>query len=125
MHAFDILAEGGEDLPKLLLSMRKTNLARLLARRVHGIFLSDFEQGEIGPDRFRHALPEAAGGVGIDAQGEAVSPQLVAAQIKNKNRQHPAFSRRGVVLQRRPNGAYRWRPFLRGDILAVYVDGRV
>ena len=26
-----------------------------LARRVDGIFLSDFEQGEIGPDLFRHA----------------------------------------------------------------------
>jgi bifunctional non-homologous end joining protein LigD len=35
--------------------MRKTNLARLLARRVDGIFLSDLEQGEIGPDLFRHA----------------------------------------------------------------------
>jgi len=35
--------------------MRKTNLARLLARGVDGIFLSDFEQGEIGPDLFRHA----------------------------------------------------------------------
>jgi bifunctional non-homologous end joining protein LigD len=31
------------------LSMRKTNLTRLLARRVDGIFLSDFEQSEIGP----------------------------------------------------------------------------
>jgi len=30
--------------------MRKTNLARLLARRVDGIHLADFEQGEIGPD---------------------------------------------------------------------------
>ena len=37
------------------LSMRKANLAHLLARRVNGIFLSDFEQGAIGPDRFRHA----------------------------------------------------------------------
>ena len=35
--------------------MRKANLARLLARRVDGIFLADFEQGEIGPDLFRHA----------------------------------------------------------------------
>ena len=35
--------------------MRKTNLFRLLARRVDGTFLSDFEQGEIGPDLFRHA----------------------------------------------------------------------
>jgi bifunctional non-homologous end joining protein LigD len=32
--------------------MRKINLARLLAQRVDGIFLSDFERGEIGPDLF-------------------------------------------------------------------------
>ena len=30
-------------------------LSRLLAQRVDGIFLSDFEQGETGPDLFRHA----------------------------------------------------------------------
>jgi len=36
----------------LPLSMREANLARLLARRPDGIFLSDFEQGEIGPDMF-------------------------------------------------------------------------
>ena len=35
--------------------MRKTNLAGLLARRVDGIHLAPFEQGEIGPDLFRHA----------------------------------------------------------------------
>jgi len=33
----------------------KVRTARLLARHVDGIFLSDFEQGEIGPDLFRHA----------------------------------------------------------------------
>jgi bifunctional non-homologous end joining protein LigD len=37
------------------LSMRKTNLSRLLARRVDGIHLAPFEQGQIGPDLFRHA----------------------------------------------------------------------
>jgi bifunctional non-homologous end joining protein LigD len=55
LYAFDILALGGEDLRKLPLSMRKANLARLLARRPEGIFVSDFEQGEIGPDLYRHA----------------------------------------------------------------------
>ena len=54
-YAFDILVSDGEDVRKLPLSMRKTNLARLLARRVDGILPSDFEQGEIGPDLFRHA----------------------------------------------------------------------
>jgi bifunctional non-homologous end joining protein LigD len=34
--AFDILAEGGEDLRKLPLEMRKANLQRLLARRPEG-----------------------------------------------------------------------------------------
>jgi bifunctional non-homologous end joining protein LigD len=55
LYAFDCLVRDGEDLRKLPLSMRKANLARLLARRVDGLFLSDFEQGEIGPDLFRHA----------------------------------------------------------------------
>ena len=45
----------GEDLCGLPLSMRKASLSRLLARRADGIFLSDFEQTEIGPDLFRHA----------------------------------------------------------------------
>ena len=35
--AFDILAEGGDDLRKLPLSTRKANLERLLARRPEGI----------------------------------------------------------------------------------------
>ena len=45
----------GDDLRRLPLSMRKANLARLLRGRPEGIFLSPFEQGEIGPDLFRKA----------------------------------------------------------------------
>jgi bifunctional non-homologous end joining protein LigD len=55
LYAFDALVADGEDLRKLPLSMRKTNLARLLARRPEGIFIAPFEQGEIGPDLFRKA----------------------------------------------------------------------
>jgi ATP-dependent DNA ligase len=55
LYAFDILAREGDDLRKLPLHLRKTNLARLLARRPEGIFVSEFEQGEIGPDLFRQA----------------------------------------------------------------------
>src|SRR6478609_1982900 len=54
-YAFDMLVSDGADIRKLPLTMRKANLSRLLARRVDGIFLSDFEQGEIGPDLFRPA----------------------------------------------------------------------
>jgi bifunctional non-homologous end joining protein LigD len=55
LYAFDILALNGEDLRNLPLSLRKTNLARLLARRPEGMFVSDFEQDEVGPDLFRQA----------------------------------------------------------------------
>jgi ATP-dependent DNA ligase len=54
-YAFDMLVGDGEYLRNLPLSMRKANLARLLARRTDGIFVAPFEQGEIGPDLFREA----------------------------------------------------------------------
>jgi bifunctional non-homologous end joining protein LigD len=54
-YAFDVLMMQAEDVRQLPLHLRKNNLERLLARRIDGIFASDFEQGEIGPDLFRHA----------------------------------------------------------------------
>ena len=51
-YAFDMLINDGEDLRKLPLSMRRSNLARLLVRRVDGIHLAPFEQCEIRPDLF-------------------------------------------------------------------------
>ena len=45
--AFDILAEGGDDLRKLLLHLRKTSLERLLARRPEGIFVNPFRSNLI------------------------------------------------------------------------------
>jgi ATP-dependent DNA ligase len=53
LYTFDILALDGDDLRHLPLSMRKAHLERLQARRPNGIFISPFEQGEIGPDLFR------------------------------------------------------------------------
>ena len=53
--AFDALALEGEDLRKLPLSMRKTNVERLLRGRPDGIFINPFETGAIGPDLFRAA----------------------------------------------------------------------
>ena len=55
LYAFDIMALDGQDLRGLPLSMRMTNLARLLVRRPDGIFAAPFEQGEIRPDLFRAA----------------------------------------------------------------------
>src|SRR5258705_4425588 len=54
-YAFDMLVSDGEDIRKQPLTIPKTNLARLLARRWDAIFLSDFQQGEIVPDLYRQA----------------------------------------------------------------------
>jgi bifunctional non-homologous end joining protein LigD len=93
LYAFDILALDGDDLRKLPLHLRKTNLARLLARRPEGIFVSDFEQGEIGPDLFRQACKFGLEGL-VSKRRESVyrggrSPHW----IKVKNRSHPAMER--------------------------------
>ena len=71
----------------------RQNLSHLLARRVDGIFLSDFEQGEIGPNLFRHACLMGLEGVGLLASGERIRGGRFRRWIKVKNRQHPAFSR--------------------------------
>jgi ATP-dependent DNA ligase len=55
LYTFDLIAMDGDDPRALPFSLRKSNLARLLARRPEGIFLADYEQGEIGPDPFRKA----------------------------------------------------------------------
>jgi hypothetical protein len=70
--AFDILAIDGEDLLELPLSMRKTNLERLLRGRPDGIFINPFETGAIGPDLFR-----AACDMGLEADAVAVVFDLV------------------------------------------------
>ena len=92
-YAFDILVSETEDLRRLPLSMRKTNLARLLARRVDGIFLSDFEQGEIGPDLFRHACLMGLEGMVSKHRESSYRGGRYDRWIKVKNRQHPAFGR--------------------------------
>jgi bifunctional non-homologous end joining protein LigD len=65
--------------------------SEVIARRPDGIFVSDFEQGEIGP------IPQ---GVRVGFQGlvskrrdRSLSGWTVEAPIKIKNRKHPAMSR--------------------------------
>jgi bifunctional non-homologous end joining protein LigD len=55
LYAFDLLALEGDDLRALPLSMRKTNLERLLDRQPNGIFAAPYEAGEIGPELYRQA----------------------------------------------------------------------
>src|SRR4029079_19370329 len=92
-YAFDILVSDGEDIRKLPLSMRKTNLSRLLARHVDGIFLSEFEQGEIGPDLYRHACLMGLEGLVSKHKDRPYRAGRSPHWIKVKNRQHPPMSR--------------------------------
>jgi ATP-dependent DNA ligase len=93
LYAFDILALDGEDLRGLPLSMRKTNLARLLARRPDGIFVAPFEQGEIGPELFRAACDMGLEGMVSKHRERAYRVGRCTHWVKMKNRKHPAFAR--------------------------------
>jgi bifunctional non-homologous end joining protein LigD len=48
LYAFDCLAADGDDLRRLPLSLRKTNLARILPRRIDGIHVALFERARSG-----------------------------------------------------------------------------
>jgi bifunctional non-homologous end joining protein LigD len=91
--AFDLLAMDGDDLRDLPLSMRKANLARLLARRPDGIFLSEFEVGEIGPDLFREACQFGLEGLVSKHRDRPYRGGRQKRWIKVKNRKHLAFDR--------------------------------
>jgi bifunctional non-homologous end joining protein LigD len=71
--------------------MRKASLARLLTRRVDGIFLSDFEQGEIG--LFRHACLMGLEGLVSKRADSRYRGGRSPDWVKITNRQHPAMER--------------------------------
>ena len=73
--------------------LRKNNLARLLARRVDGIFLSDFEQGEIGPDLFRRACLMGLEGLVSKLRESSYRAGRSPHWIKIKNRSHHSIER--------------------------------
>ena len=87
------MALDGDDLRGLLLSMRKTNLARLLARRPNGIFVAPFEQGEIGPDLFRAACKMGLEGMVSKRTDRPYRAGRSKDWVKVKNRNHPAMDR--------------------------------
>ena len=66
---------------------------RLLARRVDGIHLAPFEQGEIGPDLFRHACLMGLEGLVSKHRDSPYRGGRFDRWVKVKNRSHPAFSR--------------------------------
>jgi bifunctional non-homologous end joining protein LigD len=93
LYAFDILAADGDDVRKLPLSMRKTNLDRLLAHRPAGIFVAPFEQGEIGPDLFRKACEFSLEGLVSKHRDRTYRAGTSPNWVKVKNAKHPAMHR--------------------------------
>jgi ATP-dependent DNA ligase len=88
-----MLAGDGDDMRSLPLSMRKANLARLLARRTEGIFAAPFEQGEIGPDLFRQACKFGLEGLVSKRRDRLYRAGRSPDWVKVKNRAHPAMER--------------------------------
>jgi bifunctional non-homologous end joining protein LigD len=91
--AFDVLAVDGEDLRDLTLSMRKTNLERLLRGRSDGIVVNPFEQGAIRPDLFRAAYDIGLAGLVSKRSYRPYRGGRSPDWIKIKSRQHHAFDR--------------------------------
>ena len=93
LYAFDMLAGDGDDMRSLPLTMRKTNLARLLTRRPDGIFVAPFEQGEIGPDLYRVACSMGLEGLVSKRRDRPYRGGRSPDWVKVKNREHPAMDR--------------------------------
>jgi bifunctional non-homologous end joining protein LigD len=92
-YAFDLLVANGEDLRSLPLHLRKNNLARMLARRIDGILLNDYEQGAIGPELFRHACIMGLEGLVSKCKESRYKSGRSRDWIKVKNPASPAMNR--------------------------------
>jgi len=91
--AFDVLTLDGDDLRGLPLSMRKTNLVRLLRGRPDGIFINPFESGAIGPDLFHAACDLGLEGLVSKRSDSKYRGGRSPNWIKVKNRTHPSIGR--------------------------------
>jgi ATP-dependent DNA ligase len=86
------LGAHGDGLRKIPLSMRKTNLARLLARRLDGIFVEPFEMG-LGPTCFGGSLQVWIEGLVSKRRDSVYRSGRSPSWVKVKNRSHPAIQR--------------------------------
>ena len=85
LYAFDILALDGEDLRGLPLSLRKTNLARLLERRPDGIFvapcLHDWSRGANYYECRYTSLPQCDASASGRAAGCVINPYFAGSRV--------------------------------------------
>jgi bifunctional non-homologous end joining protein LigD len=100
LYAFDMLAGEGEDYRQLPLFQRKAKLARLLRRRVNGVFPAEYDAGEMKYDLFGAACQLGLEGIVSKRCDRAYSAGKSKHWIKVKNPAHPAYSRvRDKLLQ--------------------------
>jgi ATP-dependent DNA ligase len=99
--AFDVLQLDGDDLRTLPLSMRKTNLDRLLRGRPDGIFINPFEIGAIGPDLFQAACRMGLEGLVSKRSDRPYRGGRSPDWVKVKNRGHHAFDRVAIAKGRK------------------------
>jgi bifunctional non-homologous end joining protein LigD len=92
LYAFDLLAGEG-DLRGLPLSMRKVALAQLLADQVDGIFIAEYERGDIGGTLFRVACNMGLEGIVSKHLDRPYGAGRCRHWIKVKNQAHPAYGR--------------------------------
>jgi bifunctional non-homologous end joining protein LigD len=90
LDAFDLLAGGGKDLRALPLSMRKVAPAQLLADQVDGIFIAEYERGDIGDTLFRVASNMSLEGIVSKHLDRTYGARRCRHWIKIKNPAHPA-----------------------------------
>jgi bifunctional non-homologous end joining protein LigD len=77
----------------LHLRKKKNNLSRLLARRPEGIFITEFEHGDIGPDVFRQACKFDLEGLVSKRRECSYCAGQSSSWIKVRNRSHRAMER--------------------------------
>ena len=92
LYVFDMLAGDGEDLRKLPLSKTKTNLSRLLARRVEE-FTWRRSSRAVSARTVPPRLPDRVGRHGLEHRESSYRGGRFRHWIKIKNREHPAYSR--------------------------------
>jgi bifunctional non-homologous end joining protein LigD len=73
--------------------MSPSGIERLLALRPDGMFISSFEQGEIGADLFRAACNMSLEGLVSKRRDRPYRGGRSKDWVKVKNRKHPAMER--------------------------------
>jgi bifunctional non-homologous end joining protein LigD len=94
LYAFGLLACDGEDQRQLPLWQRKVKLAGLLRRRrIKGIFIAEYEAGEMVYDLFGAACNMGLEGIVSKRVDRAYDAGKCKHWIKVKNPAHPAYGR--------------------------------